>query len=188
MCMWCTKKMRTPGQSEDLYRQAQEAGVIFIRCQDPSVRKTQAGRLVVEGIDDLLGEEVSVQDLELVVLATGMVPMTALGKNVKAQDDDKAQAAKDAKDAKDAKEAAKKAKAEAAAKEEADDSAKKKKKKKKKGAPARGRRSGRKGRTAAHSPGHHLQIRRSQPGLPPGPGTPGSEIRFPGFALYLLPL
>jgi quinone-modifying oxidoreductase subunit QmoB len=32
------KEMRTPGQAEDLYRKAQEEGVIFIRCQSPEVK------------------------------------------------------------------------------------------------------------------------------------------------------
>ncbi|MFH1490179.1 MAG: FAD-dependent oxidoreductase, partial [Pseudomonadota bacterium] len=31
------KELRTPGQAEDLYRKAQEAGVTFIRCQSPEV-------------------------------------------------------------------------------------------------------------------------------------------------------
>jgi quinone-modifying oxidoreductase subunit QmoB len=75
------KEMRTPGQAEDLYRRAQEAGVIFIRCQDPVV-KANNGRVNVEALDELLGETVLIEDLDLVVLATGMKPATAFGRDV----------------------------------------------------------------------------------------------------------
>jgi len=75
------KEMRTPGQAEDLYRKAQEAGVIFIRCQDPEVI-TSEGQLSVEAYDEVLGEKVVLEDLDLVVLATGMVPMTAFGPDI----------------------------------------------------------------------------------------------------------
>jgi heterodisulfide reductase subunit A-like polyferredoxin len=42
--------MRTPGQAEDLYRKAQEAGVTFIRCQDPEVQASD-DKLAVEAED-----------------------------------------------------------------------------------------------------------------------------------------
>ncbi len=75
------KEMRTPGQAEDLYRKAQEAGVIFIRCQDPEVIASD-GKLSVEAQDEVLGEKVILEDLDLVVLATGMVPVTAFGPDI----------------------------------------------------------------------------------------------------------
>jgi len=75
------KEMRTPGQAEDLYRKAQEAGVTFIRCQDPEV-KANDGQVAVEALDELLGETVLIEDLDLVVLATGMKPATAFGRDV----------------------------------------------------------------------------------------------------------
>jgi len=75
------REMRTPGQSEDLYRKAQEEGVIFIRCQTPEVSKGAQG-LTVKGFEDLVGDEVIIDDLDLVVLATGMVPTTSFGENV----------------------------------------------------------------------------------------------------------
>jgi quinone-modifying oxidoreductase subunit QmoB len=75
------KEMRTPGQAEDLYRKAQESGVIFIRCQDPEV-KANDGQVAVEALDELLGETVLIEDLDLVVLATGMRPATAFGRDV----------------------------------------------------------------------------------------------------------
>jgi quinone-modifying oxidoreductase, subunit QmoB len=74
------KELRTPGQSEDFYRKAQQEGVTFIRCQSPEVM-TDGGRLAVEAHDELLGDKVLLDDLDLVVLATGMVPQTAFGKD-----------------------------------------------------------------------------------------------------------
>jgi quinone-modifying oxidoreductase subunit QmoB len=75
------KEMRTPGQAEDLYRKAQEEGVVFIRCQNPEV-KVGGGKVTVEALDEMLGETVSLEGMDLVVLATGMVPMTALGPDI----------------------------------------------------------------------------------------------------------
>jgi quinone-modifying oxidoreductase subunit QmoB len=75
------KEMRTPGQAEDLYRKAQEAGVTFIRCQNPEVQASD-DKLAVEAEDELLGEKVLLDDLDMVVLATGMVPKTAVGPDI----------------------------------------------------------------------------------------------------------
>ncbi len=75
------REMRTPGQAEDLYRKAQEEGVTFIRCQSPEV-KAEGDGLSVEAEDELLGETLVLEDLDLVVLATGMVPATAFGLDI----------------------------------------------------------------------------------------------------------
>ncbi len=75
------REIRTPGQAEDLYKKAQEAGVTFIRCQSPEV-KAEGDGLSVEAEDELLGETVVLEDLDLVVLATGMVPATAFGQDI----------------------------------------------------------------------------------------------------------
>lgn len=75
------KEMRTPGQAEDLYRKAQEEGMTFIRCQSPEV-KADGGQVSVEAEDELLGEKVILEDMDLVVLATGMVPATAFGPDI----------------------------------------------------------------------------------------------------------
>ena len=74
------KELRTPGQAEDLYRKAQDEGVVFIRCQDPEVKVE--GGLSVEADDELLGEKVIIDDLDMVVLATGMVTVSAFGKDI----------------------------------------------------------------------------------------------------------
>ncbi len=63
------RDIRTPGQFEDFYRATQEAGTTFIRAQNKTV-----GDGFVEAEDELLGETVRVENLDLVVLATGMVP------------------------------------------------------------------------------------------------------------------
>jgi quinone-modifying oxidoreductase subunit QmoB len=90
------KEMRTPGQAEDLYRKAQEEGVTFIRCQSPEVMAN--GDLVsVEAEDELLGEKVVLEDLDLVVLATGMVPVSAFGPDIVEEEKQKAEEEKDAK-------------------------------------------------------------------------------------------
>jgi quinone-modifying oxidoreductase subunit QmoB len=63
-------ELRTPGTAEEFYRQAQEAGVIFIKGKVKSV----SADLGLTYDDILLGEEVTLQGLDMVVLATGMVP------------------------------------------------------------------------------------------------------------------
>jgi len=67
------KDIRTVGQAEDFYRKGQNDGDIFIRGTVLDVG--EAGeKLYVEADDELLGEKVKVEDLDLVVLAVGMVP------------------------------------------------------------------------------------------------------------------
>ncbi len=90
------KEMRTPGQAEDLYRKAQEEGVTFIRCQSPEV-KANGDRVNVEAEDELLGEKVLLEGLDLVVLATGMVPVSAFGRDVVKEEKEKAKEEKDVK-------------------------------------------------------------------------------------------
>jgi quinone-modifying oxidoreductase subunit QmoB len=82
------KEMRTPGQAEDLYRKAQEEGITFIRCQSPEVKANGDG-LVVEADDELLGETVLLEDLDMVVLATGMVPVSSFGRDVSKEQKEK---------------------------------------------------------------------------------------------------
>ncbi len=63
-------ELRTAGTAEEFYRQAQEAGVIFMKGKVKSV----GADLTVIVDDALIGEEVPMQGLDMVVLATGMVP------------------------------------------------------------------------------------------------------------------
>ncbi len=67
------KDVRTVGQSEDFYRKAQEDGNIFIRGEAANVGEA-GGKLFVEADDELLGERVKIEELDLIVLAVGMVP------------------------------------------------------------------------------------------------------------------
>jgi quinone-modifying oxidoreductase subunit QmoB len=69
------KDIRTPGQSEDFYRKVQKDGAVFIRGEVQNV-SVNGGRLRVEATDVLLNEKVLLEDIDLVVLATGMVPST----------------------------------------------------------------------------------------------------------------
>jgi quinone-modifying oxidoreductase subunit QmoB len=79
------KEMRTPGQGEDFYRKAQEEGVIFVRTQDPEVL-VRGSKIEVQAFDELLGDTILLGDLDLVVLATGMVPRTAFGEDCRAKE------------------------------------------------------------------------------------------------------
>ena len=63
-------ELRTPGTAEEFYREAQEAGVIFMKGKVKSV----GADLTVTVDDELLGEEIPLSGLDMVVLATGMVP------------------------------------------------------------------------------------------------------------------
>ena len=64
-------ELRTPGTAEEFYRQAQEAGVIFMKGK---VSGVDAGAMQVTYKDDLLGTDVPLAGLDMIVLATGMVP------------------------------------------------------------------------------------------------------------------
>ena len=63
-------ELRTPGTAEEFYRQAQEAGVIFMKGKVSGVDSN----LTVTYHDDLLGDDIPLEGLDMVVLATGMVP------------------------------------------------------------------------------------------------------------------
>src|SRR3972149_4121716 len=67
------EELRTPGVAEEFYRAAQRAGVIFIKG---GVKRVGAD-LTVTMDDALLGEEIALAGLDLIVLATGMVPNAA---------------------------------------------------------------------------------------------------------------
>jgi quinone-modifying oxidoreductase subunit QmoB len=64
------EEMRTPGTAEELYRSAQAAGVVFIKGKVKGV----GANLTVTVADELVQEDVPLSGLDMVVLATGMVP------------------------------------------------------------------------------------------------------------------
>jgi quinone-modifying oxidoreductase, subunit QmoB len=68
------KDMRTPHQSEDFYRKVQKDGGIFIRGELNTIAEDGNKNLSVEASDALLNENIQLEELDLVVLAVGMVP------------------------------------------------------------------------------------------------------------------
>lgn len=76
------KDIRTPGHYEDFYRRVQEEEGVFLTKGDVvSVAPQADGSVAVEADDLLLGERIQVK-VDLVILATGMVPRTALGEEL----------------------------------------------------------------------------------------------------------
>ena len=71
------KDIRTPGQDEELYRQAQRAGVLFIRGEVEEV-SAEGDQLSILAEDVMLQDKVSLEELDLIVLATGLVPNAAV--------------------------------------------------------------------------------------------------------------
>ena len=70
------KDVRTPSQTEEVYREAQRQGVIFVRRPEDEYPKITAsgGKLAIETTDVLLQDTLAIEELDLVVLATGMKP------------------------------------------------------------------------------------------------------------------
>jgi quinone-modifying oxidoreductase, subunit QmoB len=68
------KDIRTPHQSEDFYRKVQKDGGIFIRGELNAISEDGNKNLIVEANDALLNETIQLEELDLVVLAVGMVP------------------------------------------------------------------------------------------------------------------
>ncbi|MBM2816367.1 MAG: putative adenylylsulfate reductase-associated electron transfer protein QmoB [Ignavibacteria bacterium] len=69
------KDIRTPGESELFYKQAQQEENIFLTKGEVESITEEANELVITLSDTLFGENVVVR-AEMVVLATGMVPST----------------------------------------------------------------------------------------------------------------
>jgi len=69
------KDIRTPGQSEEVYREAQKKGVVFIRRDEEYPKISESGgKCTIETADVTLNDTVEIEDLDLVVLATGLTP------------------------------------------------------------------------------------------------------------------
>ncbi len=90
------KDMRTPGQNENYYKQVQQdEGIFLTKGEVASVVEDADKGLRIEVDDTLLGEKIEI-GADLVVLATGMVPVTALGEEIVVklteEDDKKAEA------------------------------------------------------------------------------------------------
>jgi quinone-modifying oxidoreductase, subunit QmoB len=77
------KDIRTPGQSEDFYRRAQEdPGIFFTKGDVLSVEETAGHNLLVDVENTLIDKHIRVE-ADLVVLATGMVPAAADGEAIR---------------------------------------------------------------------------------------------------------
>lgn len=87
------KDMRAPGNYEFLYQRVQKEGAIFFRGDVYGLAEVADNQLVLAADDVLVGESIRTEPVDLVVLATGMVPTTAFGERlvVKAEDEKGAQ-------------------------------------------------------------------------------------------------
>ena len=65
------EELRTPGTAEEFYREAQRNGVVFMKGK---VKSVDGKALTINYSDELLGDDVPLSGLDLIVLATGMVP------------------------------------------------------------------------------------------------------------------
>ncbi len=76
------KDIRSPGQYESFYQKAQEdTGILFTKAEVTGVQNG-GGTLRVDAEDTLLGANVQIE-ADLVVLATGMVPRSADGEQIR---------------------------------------------------------------------------------------------------------
>ncbi len=83
------KDMRTPGQYEKYYRTVQDQPLNFLtKGEIAGVKKLPDGRLAVIVAGTLLGGEIVIE-VDLVVLATGMVPNSADGPAIRELEDSK---------------------------------------------------------------------------------------------------
>ncbi|MBM7856141.1 quinone-modifying oxidoreductase subunit QmoB [Desulfohalotomaculum tongense] len=82
------KDIRSSGTYEHFYKKIQETGAVFIKGDITGITESGDGTLTVESEDVLLGGKASVEGVDLVVLATGMVPNTAFGKELEVEADD----------------------------------------------------------------------------------------------------
>ncbi len=77
------KDIRAPGQYEDFYRRVQEdSEIFFTKGEVISVEETAGNNLIVNMEDTLIGKQIRVE-ADLVVLATGMVPVAADGEAIR---------------------------------------------------------------------------------------------------------
>ena len=81
------KDIRTPGQYEDFYRRAQEdSEIFFTKGEVISVEEITGNNLIVNMEDTLIDKQIQVE-ADLVVLATGMVPIAADGEAIRQYQD-----------------------------------------------------------------------------------------------------
>jgi len=77
------KDIRAPGQYEDFYRRAQEdPGIFFTKGEVVGVKETDDQNLLVDMEDTLIDKQIQLE-ADLIVLATGMVPVAADGEAIR---------------------------------------------------------------------------------------------------------
>jgi len=81
------KDMRASGQYERLYQQVQKDGGIFVRGEINGITEDGEKNLLIEATDVLSGATITTEGVDMVVLANGMVPTTALGEDIAAKAD-----------------------------------------------------------------------------------------------------
>ena len=79
------KDIRSTGNYELLYKQLQKDGLIFVRGAVTGIDDDGSGGLVITSDDVLTRSPVMSESVDLVVLATGMVPTSSLGEPFKAK-------------------------------------------------------------------------------------------------------
>ncbi len=79
------KDIRANGNYELFYKQLQKDGVFFVRGTVTGIEDDGSGGLMVAADDVLTRSPILSESVDLVVLATGMVPTSALGEPFKAQ-------------------------------------------------------------------------------------------------------
>ncbi|MGW8182042.1 MAG: 4Fe-4S dicluster domain-containing protein, partial [bacterium] len=71
--------MRTPGHYEDFYRRVQEdEGIFLTKGEVADVTRNGDGRLSLTALNTMIGEQIQIE-VDLIVLAAGMVPNSADG-------------------------------------------------------------------------------------------------------------
>ena len=81
--------MRTPGLYEDFYRKAQDdPGIFLTRGEVTEVAQNGGGGLKITARDTMLGEQIEVE-VDLVVLAAGMLPNAADGEAIRSLEEAK---------------------------------------------------------------------------------------------------
>lgn len=81
------KDLRAPGQYERLYQQVQKDGAIFVRGDISGITEDGDKNLLIQAADILSGATITTEGVDMVVLANGMVPTTALGEDANAKAD-----------------------------------------------------------------------------------------------------
>ena len=81
------KDVRASGVYEHFYKKAQETGAVFIKAEVDNMEESGDGTLSLEFEDILMGGKSKLDDVDLIVLATGMVPTTAFGTDFKATEE-----------------------------------------------------------------------------------------------------